>query len=137
MSPTPLEAQAIYRLGLAWSETATILSRVVHKGASLSSDDRLMLDASSRACRHLRHELMAGREGTLARHLMRVTQPLYSRVALIDLLGRSEGALRSLGCGVPGAETLQRAQISLLVEFLSDCCLSLLRDLALSQVRAS
>jgi hypothetical protein len=68
--------------------------------------------------------------------LVEVVQPMVSRSLLVEHLVRAQELMEILLAAEPELETiaLGPAQLAWLQEFLSDCCLSLLRDLATRQL---
>jgi hypothetical protein len=73
---------------------------------------------------------------TVAARLSEVVQPMVSRPLLLEQLFRAQDALAMLVASQPGLERVAVApgQIAWLQEFLSECCLALLRDLATSHL---
>lgn len=124
------DTYSIYQWGLDWSQGATVLSLLLNRGTSLSSDDRRLLLAAANSCRVVQGELDG--ETLLGRVVQRVANPLYRRDALVDLLKRAETYLVRLVESEPTLEsvTLSHSQTAWLVEFLSDLCTLLLREIA-------
>lgn len=109
-------------LALGWCDATRALGRVQHAGGSLGNRDR----------RELRRVREAMATPAVAATLAEVVQPMYSRSLLAEHLKRAEALLGTLLHAEPGLEkvVLHPAQVAWLVEFLSACCLSLLRVLA-------
>ncbi|HEY9766067.1 MAG TPA: hypothetical protein V6C82_06860 [Chroococcales cyanobacterium] len=133
----PPQDFVIYQFGLAWSEAATVLTRVLNQGRTLVPEDRHRLMAALNSCQAARKELSDGTAvGTTIR---RVTQPLYKKDSLNDLLMEAEECLQLLSQSVTPVETvvLSRAKLAWLVEFLSDLCILLLREIATKSLTVS
>ncbi|HBN10023.1 MAG TPA: hypothetical protein DD435_15740 [Cyanobacteria bacterium UBA8530] len=133
----PPQDFVIYQFGLAWSEAATVLTRVLNQGRTLVPEDRQRLIAALNSCLAARKELSDGTPvGTTIR---RVTQPLYKKDSLNELLVQAEECLQLLSQSVNPVETvvLSRAKLAWLVEFLSDLCILLLREIATKSLTVS
>lgn len=131
----------VYEMSQTWTEASQLVARVTQRGASLGNRDRRLL---REACAHLdamvrcltgpSDDLLSVEVATV---LVEVVQPIYSRPLLVEHLSRAQSYLSLLASSQPELEqvTLNPAQFAWLQEFLSDCCLMLLRDLATRQFR--
>lgn len=128
-------AASLYEVGLNWSEVERALSRIQSQGGSLGNRDRRDLrqaveniDAILRVLDGATGEALA----PVAATLMEVVKPLYSRSLLVEHLGRARTSLAMLVRSEPELEkvVLHPAQLAWLVEFLSACCIALLRVIA-------
>lgn len=131
----------LYHVSQVWAEAAQLLSRLQAQGGSLGNRDRRTLREAGSLCGIMvvcltapggEHELT-----TVAARLSEVVQPMVSRPLLVEQLFRAQDALAMLVASQPGLErvAMAPAQMAWLQEFLSECCLALLRDLASSQLR--
>ena len=131
----------LYHVGRTFSDAARILGKLSALGATLGNRDRRTLRDASAMCQGLLTALTAPAAGAemarVAARLSEVVQPMVSRPLLAEQLFRAHDALATLVESQPGLERLAVApgQLSWLQEFLSECCLMLLRDLASSQLR--
>lgn len=131
----------LYHTSDAWAASARTLRRLVAQGGSLGNRDRRGLRESAGACAQLVRCLTGPSddlEGVwVAARLSEVVQPMYSRPLLVEQLFRANDALTTLIESPPGLErvTVAPEQLAWLQEFLSECCLALLRDLANRQMR--
>lgn len=133
--------QRLYRLSHTWAEVGRVLHRLLAQGASLGNRDRRVLREASDACAQLVRCLTGPSDDLemvqVAARLSEVVQPMVSRPLLVEQLFRAQDALATLVDSQPGLERLAVApgQLAWLQEFLSECCLMLLRDLANRQLR--
>jgi hypothetical protein len=133
--------QRLYRLSHTWAEVGRVLHRLLAQGASLGNRDRRVLREASEACAQLVRCLTGPSDDLemvqVAARLSEVVQPMVSRPLLVEQLFRAQDALATLVDSQPGLERLAVApgQLAWLQEFLSECCLMLLRDLANRQLR--
>ena len=133
--------QRLYRLSHTWAEVGRVLHRLSAQGASLGNRDRRVLREASHACAGLLRCLTGPSDDLemvqVAARLSEVVQPMVSRPLLVEQLFRAQDALATLVDSQPGLERLAVApgQLAWLQEFLSECCLMLLRDLANRQLR--
>lgn len=133
--------QRLYRLSHTWAEVGRVLHRLLAQGASLGNRDRRVLREASDACAQLVRCLTGPSDDLemvqVAARLSEVVQPMVSRPLLVEQLFRAQDALAMLVDSQPGLERLAVApgQLAWLQEFLSECCLMLLRDLANRQLR--
>lgn len=131
----------MYRLGEAWAASARLLRRLSVQGASMGNRDRRTLRESASACAELVRALTSPSDELetvrVAARLSEVVQPMYSRPLLVEQLFRANDALSTLIESPRGLERVAVApeQMAWLQEFLSECCLALLRDLANRQLR--
>lgn len=133
-------AATLYEVGLNWSEVSRALGRLQLQGGSLGNRDRREIRQALAAMEAIARRLGAapGELGTpdaldpVAATLAEVVQPMYSRSLLVEHLGRAQALLATLLHAEPELEkvVLHPAQMAWLVEFLSACCLSLLRVIA-------
>lgn len=123
---------ATYQLSLTFSEAFTILSRITARGGSLDRADRDLLRDASLACQRLRAEMVVSPEHALGRIMIRVAQPLFPKTLLVEHLRHAEDYLWQLAHCHPGNEgfILGKGRLAWLTEFLSDCCILLLREIA-------
>lgn len=133
------ESQATYQLSLSFSEAVTVLSRVSYRGATLDRADRDLLLEAAKSCQRLRAEMVVSPEHALGRIMIRVAQPLFPKAVLIDHLSHAEDYLWQLANCHPGNETfvLGKGRLAWLIEFLSDCCILLLREIATQNLPVS
>lgn len=131
----------VYQISQTWAESGRLLSRLAQCGASLGNRERRTLREAAGLCDRLVRTLTGPSDQLemveVARSLLDVVQPMYSRPLLVEQLARSQAYLSVIAQGEPGMETLalEPAQLAWLQEFLSECCLLLLRDLATRQLR--
>jgi hypothetical protein len=131
----------VYQVSLSWSDAERCLVRLAQQGGSLGNRDRRILRQAISTC----HQLAACLTGPsddlamvrVAGALVEVVQPMVSRPLLVEHLVRAQELLELLLAAEPELErvALAPAQLAWLQEFLSDCCLMLLRDLATRQLR--
>jgi len=126
------ETLATYQLSLSFSEAVTVLSRVSYRGGTLDRSDRDLLLEAAHSCQRLRAEMVVSPEHALGRIMIRVAQPLFPKAVLVDHLSHAEDYLWQLANCHPGNETfvLGKGRLAWLIEFLSDCCILLLREIA-------
>lgn len=126
----------VYRISQTWAEAAQLLTRLLGAGASLGNRDRRLLRQAHADLRALfasltgpSHDLTAVE---VAATLLEVVQPVYSRSLLVEHLARAQDVLALLLASEAGLEkvAVAPAQLAWLQEFLSECCLMLLRTLA-------
>jgi hypothetical protein len=124
-----------------WTEASRLLARITQQGASLGNRDRRLLREACTHCDTMVRCLTGPTDDLaaveVATVLVEVVQPIYSRPLLVEHLSRAQSYLSLLSQCEPGLEqvSLNPAQYAWLQEFLSDCCLMLLRDLATRQFR--
>lgn len=140
MTPMTIET-LVYQVSLGLSDAERILARVSQQGASLGNRERRALRQALATCRSLAHCLSGPTDDLamvrVAAALVEVVQPMPSRPLLVAHLTRAQELLELLLASEPQLETvtLSPSQLAWLQEFLSDCCLALLRDLATRQLR--
>lgn len=142
MTAMPNSAEhKVYEMSQTWTDASLLVGRVTQQGASLGHRDRRLL---REACSYLDGMVrcLTGPSDDLptvevATVLVEVVQPIYSRPLLVEHLTRAQSYLSLLASCEPELEqvSLLPAQFAWLQEFLSDCCLMLLRDLATRQFR--
>jgi len=126
----------VYRISQSWAEAAQLLTRMLTSGASLGNRDRRSLRQAHGELRGLLASLTGPSHDLLvvevASTLLEVVQPVYSRSLLVEHLARAQDVLALLLASETGLEkvTVAPAQLAWLQEFLSECCLMLLRSLA-------
>lgn len=131
----------VYQVSQSWAETGHLLTRLLQQGASLGNRERRTVRESAAFCEKLVRILTGPSEDLpmveVAAALLEVVQPMYSRPLLVEHLAQAQDALARLQAVEPGLETtvLAPEQLAWLQEFLSECCLLLLRDLATRQLR--
>lgn len=131
----------IYAMGDTWAEASRALQRLLSQGGSLGNRDRRTLRDASADCARLVRCLSGPSDDLemvqVAARLAEVVQPMYSRPLLAEQLFRAHDALTTLLVSPRGLErvAVTPGQLAWLQEFLSECCLLLLRDLARSQLR--
>ncbi|MGE5707215.1 MAG: hypothetical protein ACM3YO_02695 [Bacteroidota bacterium] len=120
----------IYRYGLAWSEAATTLTKLLNQGGSLDEAGRKSLQVAHESCLWARREILEDTE--IGMQIHRVIQPLYRRESLLTMLDKADEYLLCLFKSPAALEsvTLDRPQLAWLVETLSDLCILLLREIA-------
>lgn len=133
-------AATLYEVGLNWSEVSRALGRLQLQGGSLGNRDRREIRQAWAAMGAIAQYLAAAPGDMQVPHaldpvaatLAEVVQPMYSRSLLLEHLARAQALLASLLHAEPELEkvVLHPAQMAWLVEFLSACCLSLLRVIA-------
>lgn len=126
------DTHATYRVSLSWSEAVTALSRISYRGGSLDRAERDLLLEAAQACQRVRAEMVVSPEHALGRAMIRVAQPLFPKAVLVDHLSHAEDYLWQLANCHPGNEgfVLGKGKLAWLIEFLSDCCILLLREIA-------
>ncbi|GEM_PF-2111755 len=126
------ESLATYQLSLRFSEAVAALSRITYRGGTLDRSDRDSLLEAAQSCQRLRADMVVSPELTLGRVMIRVAQPLFPKAILIDHLSHAENYLWQLAHCHPGNESfvLGKGRLAWLIEFLSDCCILLLREIA-------
>jgi hypothetical protein len=131
----------VYSISLYWSDAERALARLSHRGGSLGNRERRALRQASLTCKALT-QCLSGPSDDLAMvrvagALVEVVQPMVSRPLLVEHLTRAQELLEGLLASEPELETVafSPARLAWLQEFLSDCCLALLRDLATRQLR--
>lgn len=122
----PSEHVASYHLGLAWSEAATLLLRHRHLGGGVTERECGLLRGALEACSVARLELSFTPLRPLGRALVRAAAPLYTATALAEALQVAERTLQVLANGAP----IEHGRLAWLVEFLSEGCHMLWRDVA-------
>jgi nitric oxide synthase oxygenase domain/subunit len=130
----------VYQVSLHWSDAERCVARLTQQGGSLGNRDRRALRTAINTC-HAVSQCLRGPSDDLemvrvAGALVEVVQPMVSRSLLVEHLVRAQELMEILLAAEPELETiaLGPAQLAWLQEFLSDCCLSLLRDLATRQL---
>lgn len=138
-SAIPPEPLATYQLSLSFSEAVTALSRVSDRGGTLDRAERDLLMEAAHACQRLRAEMVVSPEHALGRVMIRVAQPLFPKAVLVDHLSHAEDYLWQLAHCHPGNEgfVLGKGRLAWLIEFLSDCCILLLREIATQHLPSS
>lgn len=137
----PSTETSIYQVSLSWSDAERAIARLTQQGGSLGNRDRRAARHAAGTCRALA-ACLSGPSDDLAMvrvagRLVEVVQPMVSRTLLVEHLTRAQELLERLVASEPELErvALLPSQLAWLQEFLSDCCLSLLRDLATRQQR--
>jgi hypothetical protein len=131
----------LYHVSHTFAEVGRLLSRLLAQGGSLGNRDRRLLREASTTCGQLVRCLTGPSDDLemveVAGSLAEVVQPIFSRPLLVEQLFRAQDALAMLVDSAPGLErvTVAPGQLAWLQEFLSECCLMLLRDLAKRQMR--
>lgn len=133
-------AATLYEVGLCWSEVSRALGRLQVQGGSLGNRDRREIRQAIIGMSAIAQRLAAEPGDPTPLHaldpvaatLAEVVQPMYSRSHLVEHLNRAQALLSTLLHAEPELEkvVLHPAQMAWLVEFLSACCLSLLRVIA-------
>ena len=125
-----------YQLSLNWSEAVTVLNRISYRGETLDRSDRDRLLQAAGSCQTVRAEMSVSPEQATGRVMIRVAQPLFPKAALLDHLTHAEDYLWQLANCHPGNESfvLGKGKLAWLIEFLSDCCILLLREIATQQL---
>jgi len=131
----------VYQVSLKLSEAERCLARLSQRGGSLGNRDRRTLREAIATCRSL-SQCLTGPSDDLAMvrvaaALVEVVQPMVSRPLLVEHLARVQDLLAVLVNAEPELEKVlvPPGQMAWLQEFLSECCLMLLRDLATRQLR--
>ena len=131
----------VYQVSQNWAETARTLTRLLQSGGTLGNRDRRMLREAHGFCRTLVAALTGPTDDLamvqVASTLLEVVQQVYSRPLLVEHLARSQDILALLLASEAGMETVAVTpfQLAWLQEFLSECCLMLLRELATRQIK--
>ena len=133
----------VYQVSLSLSDAERALARLTQQGGSLGNRERRSLRQAIARCQALSDCLTCDSDGNgeglerVAIALVKVVQPMMSRPLLVEHLARAQHLLEQLCASEPELETvaLPPALLAWLQEFLSDCCLALLRDLATRQLR--
>lgn len=131
----------VYDITQTWADAARLVAKVTQQGASLGHRDRRLLREGAQACDAMVRCLTGPSDDLpaveVATVLVEVVQPIYSRPLLVEHLTRAQSYMSLLASSEPELEqvSLNPAQFAWLQEFLSDCCLMLLRDLATRQFR--
>ncbi|MDB5095817.1 MAG: hypothetical protein JWM80_238 [Cyanobacteria bacterium RYN_339] len=131
----------VYQVSLHWSDAERCLVRLKQQGGSLGNRDRRALRTAITTCQALTQCLRGPSDDLamvrVAAALVEVVQPMVSRPLLVEHLVRAQELMEHLLVAEPELETIAvgPAQLAWLQEFLSDCCLMLLRDLATRQLR--
>ncbi len=133
-------AATLYEVGLNWSEVSRALGRLQLQGGSLGNRDRREIRQTIAAMSVITQRLAADPGEVSQAHaldpvagtLVEVVQPMFSRSLLVEHLIRAQALLATLLHAEPELEkvVLHPAQMAWLVEFLSACCVSLLRVIA-------
>lgn len=133
-------ATTLYEVGLNWSEVSRALGRLQLSGGSLGNRARREIRQALATMGVVAQRLAAEPGDVSPAHvldpvaatLVEVVQPMYSRSLLVEHLIRAQTLLATLLHAEPELEkvVLHPAQMAWLVEFLSACCLSLLRVIA-------
>ena len=133
-------AATVYDVGLNWSEVSRALGRLQLQGGSLGNRDRREIRRTVDMMAAIASRLGADPADAPPPHaldpvaatLAEVVQPMYSRSLLLENLERAQALLGALLHAEPELEkvVLHPAQLAWLVEFLSACCLALLRVIA-------
>jgi hypothetical protein len=131
----------VYSVSLIWSDAERALVRLCQRGGSLGNRERRALRQAITICKTLT-QCLSGPSDDLAMvrvavALVEVVQPMVNRPLLVEHLRRAQELLEGLLASEPELELVAfpPAQLAWLQEFLSDCCLALLRDLATRQLR--
>lgn len=132
-------AASIYEVGLNWSEVERALGRIQSQGGSLGNRDRRELKDAVTSMAAIAKALAGDAAEPLApvaATLVEVVKPHYSRSLLVEHLGRAQASLSTLVRAEPELEkvVLHPAHLAWLVEFLSACCIALLRVIATRRI---
>ena len=136
----PTTEVQVYQVSLTLSDAERVLARLGQQGGSLGNRERRALRQASATCLAMAMPT-AGAPVDLAtvrvaERLAKVVQPMVSRPLLVEHLTRAGDLMERLLASQPELEkvAVPPAQLAWLQEFLSDCCLALLRDLATRQL---
>ncbi len=131
----------VFQTSMAWSDAERALAHLRQRGGSLGNRERIAVRRARDLCATLAR-CLAGPSDDLAMVkvaglLAEVVQPMIGRPLLVEHLQRASALLGGLAAAEPELElvALAPAHLAWLQEFLSDCCLALLRDLATRQNR--
>ena len=123
------QERQVYALGLDFADVAQALARLQAQGIGLGNRERASSRSLIAALAVLSDPPVGDR---VAAAFAGMVQPTFGRPLLAEHLTRARDLLLTLVRGEPGLETvvLHPAQVAWLHEFLSDCCMLLLRGVA-------